>query len=107
MGHFAFYEYIPPHGRFRGRVIHLARRMLRGIWWPIYLDRERRLQKVYDRMQAIRAEQRRLDAAACVRLATQRRLDFIEKALDQLQSPGRVDHSLRPSNSGPPRARVA
>lgn len=107
MGHFAFYEYIPPHGRVRGRVAHTARRILRGIWWPIYLDRERRLQKVYDRMQAIRAEQRRLDAAACVSLAMQRRLDFMEKALDQLQSPGKVDQSLRSANSGPPRARVA
>jgi hypothetical protein len=107
MGHFAFYEYIPPHGRIRGRVVHLARRMLRGIWWPIYLDRERRLQKVYDRMQAIRAEQQRLDAAACTRLALQRRLDFMEKALDQLQLPRPLEHSLRSGKSGPPRARVA
>ena len=106
MGHFAFYEHIPPHGRFRGRVVHTARRIFRGIWWPIYLDRERRLQRIYDRMQAIRVEQRRLDALSCVRLATQRRLDFIEKALDQLQAPRQLD-TLRSNKSGPPRARVA
>jgi hypothetical protein len=57
-------------------------------------------------MQAIRAEQRRLDSLACVRLATQRRLDFIEKVLDQLQAPRQLD-TLRSSKSGPPRARVA
>jgi hypothetical protein len=106
MGHFAFYEHIPPHGYVRGRVIHTARRVFRSIWWPIYLERERRLQKVYDRMQAIRAEQRRLDAQACVRLAIQRRLDFIEKTLDQLQAPRQLD-TLRANKSGPPRARVA
>ena len=107
VSHFAFYERIPPAGGLRGLFVKLMRRMIRRVMWPIFLSREVRFQRIYDTMQALRAEQRRVDGEACMRLAIHRRLDFIEKAMGGLQGPLAVDQGLRAINSGPPRARCA
>jgi hypothetical protein len=107
MGHFSYYERIPHTTGTRGSIVRMTRRILRRLLWPIFLNQELRSQKVYDAMQAIRAEQRRLDAQACKCLSVQRRLDFMEKAIANLQSPGLAECDRRSNNSGPPRARCA
>ena len=88
-------------------MIKLARRILRRTLWPILLKQEVRFQEVYDALKAIRAEQSRLDGAACTRLALQRRLDFMERTLAELESPRVIEHGSRSNHSAPPRARCA
>jgi hypothetical protein len=106
MGHFSYYERIPQTTGVRGRTIRIVRRILRRTLWPILLIQEVRFQKVYDSLQALRAEQSRLDGLACMHLALQRRLDFMERVLAELESAQHQEHGSRP-NSEPPRARCA
>jgi hypothetical protein len=107
MGHFAYYEYIP-HGRYpRSKLIQYARRSIRWLLWTRFLAQEVRFQKIYDAMQALRAEQRRLDGEACVRLAMRRRLDFMEQAIASLEAQHEIKRPSRASVISPPRSRVA
>jgi hypothetical protein len=107
MGHFSYYVYIPPGRGIRGRIICAARRLLRRLLWPVLLENEARYQRIYDSLQALRAEQRRLDGQACARLAIQRRLDFMERAVASLEAPSSADRTIRAGDSAPPRARCA
>jgi hypothetical protein len=106
MGHFSYYERIPQTTGVRGRTIRIVRRILRRMLWPILLNQEVRFQKVYDSLQALRAEQSRLDGLACMHLALRRRLDFMERALAELESSKHREHGSR-SNSDLPRTRCA
>ena len=106
MGHFSYYERIPKTTGVRGRTIRLVRRLLRRTLWPLLLIQEVSFQKVYNSLQALRAEQSRLDGLACMHLALQRRLDFMERVLADLESPQHLEHRSR-SNSESPRARCA
>jgi hypothetical protein len=109
MGHFSYYEYIPP-GRGRGlhgRAVQIVRRMLRRILWLDFLSNEVRFQRIFDALQALRDEQRRLDGQACVRLAIQRRLDFMDQTIARLETPASTDQPLRSAKGSSPRARCA
>ncbi|CAN5423404.1 hypothetical protein BH10PLA2_BH10PLA2_12740 [soil metagenome] len=103
MGHFSFYERIPPAGRVRGRLVQSVRRSIRWLLWTRFLAQEVRFQKIYDATMALRAEQRRLDSVACIRLAMQRRLEFMERAIAALES----KHEPRIATKPTPRSRVA
>ncbi len=105
--HFAFYEVLPRATGLRSLVVKLERRLIRRVMRPVFRAQEVRFQKIYDAMQDLRAEHRRLDGHACMRLAVHRRLDFLEKAIASLQSPKAEDHGLRSNHSGPQRARCA
>src|SRR5262249_14902248 len=98
-------EYIPPgRGRgLRGRAVQIVRRTLRRILWPNFLANEMRYQRIFDALQALREEQRRLDGQACVRLAIQRRIDFMDQAIACLEN----DQASRLAKGSPPRARCA
>ncbi len=107
MGHFSYYQYIPHATGPRTKFIQYARRTIRWLLWTRFLAQEVRFQKIYDALQAIRAEQRRLDGEACVRLAMRRRLDCMERAIANLESQKEMDRPARAGTISPPRARVA
>ncbi|HEV8062170.1 MAG TPA: hypothetical protein VGP68_19990 [Gemmataceae bacterium] len=107
MGHFSYYERIPQATHFRGQFAKIARRIIRRIWWPEFLAQEVRFQKIYDVMEAVRTEHRRLDAQACMRLAVGRRLDFMDKAIANLQTPSIAERGVCSSAAELPRARCA
>ena len=107
MGHFSYYTYIPHARGPRTKVIQWARRTLRAIFWSRFLAHEIRFQKIYDHLQFLRAEQRRLDGEACVRLAMRRRLEFMERAIANLEAQQGLDRAPRTTSIPPPRARVA
>jgi hypothetical protein len=107
MGHFSYYTYIPHARGPRGKLIQWSRRLIRVVFWTRFLAQEVRFQKIYDAMQELRAEQKRLDAESCIRLAMLRRLDFMERAIASLEARHGIERSSRGGAAVSPRARVA